>query len=54
MTITMKHSERAGISREEIMKRAKQLRRDGQKRGLPLSLQQAVDCVIDAAIEHNQ
>lgn len=54
MTITMTHSERTSLSRDEIMKRAKALREDGRKRGMPLSLQQAVDCVIDAAIEYNQ
>lgn len=54
MTVTMKHSDRTGISREEIMRRAKKLRADARRRKMEISLQDAVDCVIDAAIEYAQ
>lgn len=52
--MTFKYIDQAGITKAEALRRARQLRREGQKRGLSLSLQQAVDCVIDAAIEHAQ
>jgi len=51
MTIHMNHAARTGISNEEIMKRAKKLRKSAP---FQMSLQEAVDHVIDAAIEANQ
>ena len=55
MKITFKYIELTGLTQGEILRRARALRKAMNKR-YPGStaLQQAVDCVIDAAIEHIQ